>query len=262
MLYDVPLSTLGPMDYTLLILGVIAAVVVIGACLQRISGMGLGLLGAPVLSLMLGPVVGVLIVNVLAAINAVFQSVALRKDIDWRQFLLLGPVMVIGAVPGAWVVHNMSTAVLQVLVGALVLIGLLVTTFIPKQAAVTGTSFAMGSGAAAGFMNTLAGIAGPALTVYAQASRWSQNSFRATLQPLFFFAAFVSVLVKEISADHMVLPDVPGSVWIIGIVCMLMGLWAGTKLSGYVSASNARKVALTLAVAGAVITLVRGLVLL
>lgn len=258
MLYDVSLSTLKPMEFTVLV--VIAAVVVIGACLQRISGMGLGLLGSPVLSLVLGPVVGVLIVNVLAAINAVFQSAAMRKDIDWRQFLLLGPVMVIGAVPGAWVVHNMSTEVLQVLVGALVLIGLLVTMFIPKQTAVTGTPFALGSGCVAGFMNTLAGIAGPALTVFAQASRWGQASFRATLQPLFFFSALVSVLVKEISAEQMILPDVPWIVWIIGIVCMLVGLWIGTKLSGYVSAARARKVALALAVAGAVITLVRGLV--
>lgn len=259
MLYDGSRATLDQMEYTLMVLAVIGAVVVVGACLQRVSGLGLGLLGAPVLSLLLGPVVGVLIVNVLAAINAVFQSAAVWRDIDWRRFLLLGPVMLAGAVPGAWVVHNVSNDVLQILVGAIVLIGLLATSAMPKRVTVDGTGVALAAGAAGGFMNTLAGIAGPAITVYAQAARWSQKAFQATLQPLFLLSGVLSVLVKEISATEHIIPDVPWSVWGIGLAGMLVGLWAGTRLSGRVPALTARRIALGLAVGGALVTLVRGI---
>ena len=42
------------MDLSTWALLVIAVVALVGACLQRVSGMGLGLIGAPVLSLIVG----------------------------------------------------------------------------------------------------------------------------------------------------------------------------------------------------------------
>ena len=44
--------------------------ILIGSCMQRVSGMGVGLLGAPVLSIVMGPVDGVMVINALAAVNA------------------------------------------------------------------------------------------------------------------------------------------------------------------------------------------------
>ena len=155
------------MDLSTWALLVIAVVALVGACLQRVSGMGLGLIGAPVLSLIVGPVAGVLIINVLATVNAIFQTLSVRDNVDWRKFWLIGPVMLVGAIPGAWVVHNTPTAPLQVIVGGLVLLGLTVTTVMPEHVRIDGRRYAMASGAVGGFMNTLAGIAGPAITVYA-----------------------------------------------------------------------------------------------
>ena len=56
----------------------------------RVAIVGLGLIGAPVLSLLVGPVAGVLIINVLAAVNAVFQTISVRENVDWRKFWLIG----------------------------------------------------------------------------------------------------------------------------------------------------------------------------
>ena len=53
----------------MLALGIFATIFA-GACLQRVSGMGIGLVGGPVLMLILGPVQGILVVNVFACINA------------------------------------------------------------------------------------------------------------------------------------------------------------------------------------------------
>ena len=53
---------------------VIFLVVVVGSTLQRVSGMGLGLIGGPILMLIMGPVEGILVINVLACINAVLTT--------------------------------------------------------------------------------------------------------------------------------------------------------------------------------------------
>lgn len=247
------------MDLSTWALLVIALVALVGACLQRVSGMGLGLIGAPVLSLLVGPVAGVLIINVLAAVNAVFQTISVRENVDWRKFWLIGPLLAFGAIPGAWVVHSTPTAPLQVIVGGLVLIGLAVTTFMPAHMRVDGKGYAMASGAAGGFMNTLAGIAGPAITVYAQASRWPQKSFAATLQPLFFVAGAVSLAAKEISASEPMVTTAPWYLWPIGLVAMTVGLQLGTRIAKRTDVRKARRIALIIASTGAAVTLVRGL---
>ena len=154
----------------LVALGVGAAVAV-GACLQRISGMGVGLIAAPVLSLLLGPVDGILLVNLLAVINAATNTWGMRADVDWKKFAPIALALVFGVVPGTWVVANAPTNVLLVLVGALLLLALSVVTlgkrYVPR---VEGVVPAALSGAIGGFMNTLAGVAGPAITVYAAVS--------------------------------------------------------------------------------------------
>lgn len=46
--------------------------------------MGLGLIAGPILALLLGPVEGILVLNILAAINAVFITVNVRKHVEWK----------------------------------------------------------------------------------------------------------------------------------------------------------------------------------
>lgn len=253
-------ASISVMDIGLVALLLIVVVLTVGALLQRISGMGLGLIGAPVLSLLVGPVGGVLIINVLASVNAVLQTISVRRNVAWRRFLLIGPVMVIGAIPGAWVVMNTSTGWLQVLIGALVLLGLGITSFRRQARTVDGAGYAMAAGVAGGFMNTLAGIAGPAITVYAQAAGWGQRTFSATLQPLFIVSGLVSLTVKELTAEAPIVTTAPWYLWPLAIAGMVAGLVAGTRLAPRIPMAQARRIALGLAAAGAMVTLVRGLV--
>lgn len=68
---------------------IILASVLIGAFFQRITGMGVGLLGGPVMSIFLGPVQGVTMVNGLSIINAVNNAWAVRKRTDWKRFRII-----------------------------------------------------------------------------------------------------------------------------------------------------------------------------
>lgn len=230
----------------------------IGACFQRIAGMGVGLLAGPVLSLILGPVEGILVVNVLAATNALITSVNMRADIDWRKFFLIAPALIFGAVPGALLIRAVEPDVVLVLVGALLLLALALVTFgkrfVPEP---HGPVPAVTSGVIGGFMNTLAGIAGPAITVYAQAARWEQRVYAATLQPIFFVSGIISFTIKEFSgaAD---LTGVNAWIWGAGALGMVLGIVTGVKLVPRISRSTAHRIALLLAALGGATALVRG----
>ncbi|HJE84249.1 MAG TPA: sulfite exporter TauE/SafE family protein, partial [Corynebacterium amycolatum] len=189
----------------------------------------------------------------------IMQTISVRENVDWKKFWLIGPVMALGALPGAWVVHNTPSGPLQVLVGGLVLLALLVTSFMPQRMRVDGPQYAVASGVAGGFMNTLAGIAGPAITVYAQASRWPAQTFAATLQPLFFVSGALSLLFKEISADVSVFATTPVILWPLCLVAMIVGIFLGTRVSRRVPIVQARKLAVILATTGAAVTMFRGI---
>ncbi|WP_297007554.1 sulfite exporter TauE/SafE family protein [uncultured Corynebacterium sp.] len=232
--------------------------ILIGSCMQRVSGIGVGILGGPVLSLAMGPVEGIMVVNAIAAVNGLMSTINQRSDIDWRKFGVIGSTMVLGAVPGAWLIHVISPAVLQVIVGALILLALSVTTvgkrFIP---AVSGRVPAMSAGVVGGLSNTLAGVAGPVLTVYAQASRWEQRTFAATLQPLFVVAGTLSFSIKWFSGAGDIGAE-PRGIWPAALVAILLGIAVGIRISRRVPRTVAHRVALALAAVGALTVLVRG----
>lgn len=237
----------------------VGAAVAVGACLQRISGMGVGLIAAPVLSLLLGPIDGILLVNLLAVINAATNTWGMRADVDWQKFAPIALALVIGVVPGTWVVANAPTNVLLVLVGALLLLALSVVTlgkrYVPR---VEGAVPAALSGVIGGFMNTLAGVAGPAITVYAEAARWPQRVYAATLQPIFLVAGTLSFTVK-VAAGAADVRGIEPALWVATLAALAVGIGAGKRLAPRVPSTTAHKIALGLAFAGGATALVRGL---
>ena len=88
----------------LTVAAVIVVAILIGAFFQRITGLGVGLVGGPVLSILLGPVAGITMVNGLSIINAVNNAWAVRKQTDWRKFRLISGALVAGSLPAVAVI--------------------------------------------------------------------------------------------------------------------------------------------------------------
>ncbi|WP_131105312.1 sulfite exporter TauE/SafE family protein [Ornithinimicrobium sufpigmenti] len=240
------------------ILLLVLGCVVLGAVLQRVSGMGMGLVSAPTLSLVLGPVAGVTLSNVAAVTAALVLTVVLRRDIDWRRFRGVAPLLLVGSVVGALVVRTADTAVLDTVLGTTVLVAIAAALGLQRHLNATGRLPALTSGALAGFMNTTAGVAGPAMTVYAVASRWDHRSFAATLQPVFLMANGASIITKALAGATPPADLVPWGAWVVAVAAVPVGIGAGTVLARRVSLRAARTVALTVAMAGGVVALVRG----
>jgi len=233
------------------------AAVVVGGVSQRVTGMGFALVTAPFLVLLLGPVGGVLVVNVCAAMTSSLILLRVRRDVAWRRFAVLGASAVVGIAPGAVLAQAAPSAWLELVVGVLVLLALAASLLARRAPVVTGAVPAVVTGLVAGAMNATAGVGGPAFSVYAVASRWPQRSFAATLQPLFITTGLVS-FGSKVAIDPSSLPPLAWWVW-LGIAAALgAGVLLGDRAARHLSPRTARVGLLLVATTGAGTIAVRG----
>lgn len=239
---------------------VVAAVaLLVGAALQRLSGTGVGLVVGPALAIVMGPGVGILTTNASSTVSGFLIMLAVLKDVNWKRYALFAPAAVLGAIPAALLVRELSAAWLQIIIGAVVVLALATTFGLPKLPEWKGKFAAFAAGGVGGFLNTTAGVAAPAMVIYSKLSRWDQREFAATLQPTFMTMGAVSVAVKVLmgSTDTAALP--PWWFWLVVVVAVVAGIGLGTVLAKRIPVSVAKNIAITLAALGGVATLVKGL---
>ncbi|ALC04646.1 hypothetical protein CDES_00830 [Corynebacterium deserti GIMN1.010] len=240
---------------------VLLASVLIGAILQRITGLGVGLVAGPVLTALLGPLAGVTMVNGLSIINAVNNAWSVRKRTDWKRFRLLSAALILGSLPAVAVVHYLNGPWLLIFVGVLVLLALGISLIPTERFRIKEESKGpmIFFGTIAGFMSTVAGIAGPSLTVYARLSRWDYKDFVATLHPVLLVANTVSFLLKVILIGGLDFGGAPAWLWIAAVVMIFVGAWFGERINARISTPMAKRIATILAATGATVVLIRGL---
>lgn len=240
------------------VLLLVASAVVFGTLLQRVSGMGAGLVVSPTLVLVIGPVGGVLLTNVTTIVSAALIGFAVRRDIDWGRYLQVAPLIVVGSVPAALLVGAADRGWLEIGIGGLLLTSVALTAFV-RIPPVGGPVPAAAAGAVGGFLNTTVGVAAPAMLLYAQATSWSQRSFAATLQPIFATMGLMSVATK-VSLGSTAAAGMPPPEVIFTVVAMVpVGILIGGQVARRVSATTGRTVAVVIVTAGAAMTLIRGL---
>lgn len=237
---------------------VVALAVLAGAVAQRVSGMGFALVLAPVLVLAVGPVDGVLMVNICGALSACLVITRVWRLIDWRQYLLLVGPALLAIVPGALVAARLGGPTLQVVIGVLVLAALTVSLAVTRADRVAArVPTGLLAGAASGFMSATAGVSGPGASIYAVLTRWEHRQFAATIQP-FFATLGAAAFFGKIVALPDGLPDYDWWLWPLILGCTVVGLAVGERLAGVVSARAARRSVIALAYAGGVVAVLDG----
>ena len=202
----------------------VAISVLVGAFAQRVTGMGFALIAAPALVVLLGPFDGVIIVNACAVLSSLLILPRVWRFIDWSRFRWLVVPAVVGTAAGALVAARLPGPVLQLGIGILVVVALTISLVVTRTEHVaTGRAPAIVTGAASGFMNAAAGVGGPALSIYAVATRWPQAAFAATAQP-YFVVIGLSSLLGKLAASGWVPPEVDPGVWPVSIAALLVGL--------------------------------------
>ncbi|MFP5312482.1 MAG: TSUP family transporter, partial [Actinomycetes bacterium] len=105
-------------------LAALAGATFVGACTQRITGLGFALVAAPFLSMVLGPFDGVLLVNTLGAVTSLLILAQVFKEVEYRRVLLMLVPALAAILLGSWVAVQVPAALLSILVGAMILIAL------------------------------------------------------------------------------------------------------------------------------------------
>lgn len=224
----------------------------IGATVQSLSGVGFGMVSVPFLVAVLGPSEGVFWGNVAGLVNAVVLTVIKRKDVQWRQLLLLAS----GALPlillAVYLQTHMSKGFMDFFIGTLMLLMIAGSFFALRFPKITHPLFAVFTGGLAGFMSASVAQSGPVMVAYAQATRWNQLKFAATMQPLFIVFNGINVPAK--------LGAGMGEHFFPALGMSLLTISAGTLVAKYLplDAKFARKLAIFIAIIGSTMVLVRG----
>ncbi|TFD91191.1 sulfite exporter TauE/SafE family protein [Cryobacterium serini] len=235
----------------------VIAAVLVGSSMQRITGMGFALVAAPFLVLLLGPVDGVIVINACGALTASIILMRVFRQVDWRRYSLLAVCAVVGIVPGSYILQFVSVAWLEISIGVLVAAGLTISVSLGRVVVRDRLGFRVMAGLTSGFMNTTAGVGGPAVSIYAIATGWPQRSFAATMQPYFLTIGLAS-LASKFGLGSADLPQLPVLVWVfIGCAC-IVGLIVGDRLSTVIEPHVARRLLVVVAYLGSFATIVRG----
>ncbi|GLX03534.1 sulfite exporter TauE/SafE family protein [Microbispora sp. NBRC 16548] len=231
------------MDHDVTLLLIAGVAVFIGAVVQGGVGFGLGLVAAPLITL-LDPSV---MPGAVQVVNMAMPLLTLAREwrrAEWRGagWALLGRLP--GSAIGALVVVYVSAATLGVLVGVMVLVAVVLTARAVSVARNGATLTA--AGFLSGITGTATGIGGPPIALVYQSARGPQ--IRATLAMYFCVSAAQSLVILA------VLGRLPGRALAAGaalVPFVLLGFAASGPLRRYLDGGRVRTAVLAVAAVSA-----------
>ena len=234
------------------------AAVLTGAILQRVSGIGFAMVVAPFTIIAIGPLQGIVLVQLCGVASAAFVLTRVIKFVDWRAYKSLLPGSAIGIVFGGFISACLPTGPAQIVSAFIVILTLATSIVIGRIRHVPQSGKLMtAAGGAAGTMTVLAGVGGAALTALQQATRWEHRSFVATLQPYFMTLSTGTVIAKLIATPGA-WPDLSLITWLGIVAMMVVGIVTGGVLVRWLSVKTAGRITLMLSLLGAVSALIDG----
>jgi uncharacterized membrane protein YfcA len=229
----------------------IGLVAILGAYVQAVVGLGLGLLTAPVVALVepsLVPVLPLWLALLIAGLNLLDE----HEHVDWRSTAWSLPARVPGTFVGAWLVASFTEEQIGVVLAVMVLLAVALTVHtvdVPLNAATLTTA-----GFVAGASGTATSIGGPPIALLYQ--RGVPEVVRATLSVFFFVGVILSLSVLGISgsldreSSLLALAMSPG---------VLVGYVVGRRSRGHVDGPRFRRGVLLVCTVSALVLLARSI---
>ena len=230
---------------------VLAATLAVGAMVQGLVGLGLGLVSAPVVTLLTPDLMPALMLW-LAFMMPLVTLARERHRIDWSGLAWALPARVPGTVVGVLLVGWFSTRSLDVAVGVMVLLSVLLTVRavevpVSRRTLVT-------AGFLSGITGTATSIGGPPMALLYQ--HRDPVQIRTTLAIYFFFGAGMSLLGLAVGGSL----QLTTLLLALGLVpCLVLGFGASRLLRRVVPVGRIRTGVLLVCGASAAVLLLRSL---
>lgn len=236
--------------------------VLVCAVIQRVAGMGLGIVFAPYAVVLIGAHEGIMLANLLGGLVPVVMLPRIWSQIEWSTVLRLGLPAIAVMPAAAWLSSVSPPAPLYLVVASLVLLSLVISVLLARvDTTVDGVPVQIGTGLGIGLGTVLGGVGGPAATVYAVLSRWPALSMVATLQPLWILVSLVS-FGSKLAWDDGQLPDMPGWVWAAMLGSLVVAVGLGEMLQRRLGELGIHRLVIVLGFVGALLSLWTGVRLL
>jgi len=175
-------------DVPLWAVALIAVIVAVGSFVQATLGLGLGLLGAPLIALVEPTLVPTLLLILAIPVSTAVLWVE-RHHISWRVIRWALPSRIPGTVLGVWLATGFDERVLGAVVAVMVLVGVWLA-FHAVEVRQTRLTL-VGAGLAAGTAGTAAAIGGPPMALVM--SHRPSREVRGTLSFFFVVGSVMSV---------------------------------------------------------------------
>lgn len=229
-----------------LFLAVAGAAVVIGAAVQSSVGLGLGLVAAPVISLLDASLMPVALL-IATGVLPVFTLASEWRHIDRRGLAWGVPARVPGSLIGVAVVATLDPGMLGAAVGAMVLVAVGLS-LLPVRVRPTPAAL-LAAGTVSGAMGTATSIGGPPIALLYQHEDGPR--VRATLAGFFLAGITISLLMLAVTGQADARQLAAGAAL---VPCVVAGYLLGRPLRRVVDEGLLRAALLcTVAVSGTVL---------
>jgi len=227
----------------------IGLVMMLGAYVQAVVGLGLGLLGAPVVALVepsLVPVLTLWLALLISGLNLLGE----HEHVDWRSTAWSLPARVPGTVLGAWLVAEFTEEQIGVALAGMVLLAVALsvrTVDVPVNPATLATA-----GFVAGTTGTATSVGGPPIALLYQ--HGDPKVARATMSVFFFAGVVLSLAGLGVSGS---LTREPSWLALVLSPVVVVGYVVGRRTRGLLDRDLFRRGVLAVCTVSAVILLVR-----
>jgi uncharacterized protein len=226
-----------------------AVVACVAGMVRGFAGFGAAMIMTPVFSALYGPAVGVALCLLLEVAVALPVVPGVLRLVDWRRIGFLLAAAAIGVPFGNLVLTQVDPAPMRWAISAIVLgaVALLASGW--RFAGRPRPATTLAAGVSSGFLNGLAGMAGPPIAFYYLAGDETVTRVRANLTTYFVFVDVVAL------AAFLARGLLDGDTIVLGLFlapAVMVGGVLGTRLFPLASEKFYRRLALVLLVAVAI----------
>lgn len=213
---------------SLLVLVVSALGMLVAATIFSALGFGVGLVGIPILLMVIDPQSAVMIVNTSSLPLVAWIVLKHREYVHLRQIMPVAIAGFLGALVGAFIIANANDRALGIAILALILVFTVVTAFNVK----IPIPYPRYTGPLVGFvvalLITAVGIGGPLLVLFLLARGWRRHDVRSSMA--LFFVFMISSAVIGYSAAGLFTPN---RLLLLAVVAVpvIIGAWLGNRIA-------------------------------
>ncbi len=217
-------------------------VILVASILQTITGFGFALVAAPLLTFAIAPKEAVIVVIFIGILIKGFMVCKTWREGAFGRIFLVFAASVVGALPGAYVLHAVSDSVLKIVIGLTLVLATL-AMYANYRVTIRRHGLAKSLvGFASGFLGAVTSFNGPPLILYLMNEGGDKTTIRADLARYFLLCNMATIMIAyfvgTVATDRL-----PGYA-AVSVPAILLGWWLGQKIFRRIDATLFRRIAL------------------